>query len=149
MADACALQYFINNTLHFGFTAPQGLRSEGNLCGYGRSEHLAIWLLEYIADKLTPFRRRHGRNISAVIIHVAFPSLFEADKQSRNSRFAATITTTDSDIFAPFDGESHVLENIYGWHIAKADVFNLKHDRHRPFLVHHQRVELVVYFLLY
>ena len=149
MTDACARQYFINDTLHFGFTAPQGLRAKGNLSGYSRSKHLTIWLLEYIADKLPPFRRRHGRNVPTVIIHAAFASLFEAYEQTSYGRFTATITTTDGDIFASFDGESHVSENIYGWHIAKADVFNLKHERHRPFLVHHQHVELVVYFLLY
>ena len=49
----------------------------------------------------------------------------------------------------PVPPHSAISEDVYGWHIAKADIFNLKHERHRPFLVHHQRVELVVYLLLY
>ena len=149
MSDACALQHFIDDLFHFGFTASQGLRAKGNLCRYGWSEHLAIWLLEYITDKLTTFRWRHRCNICAVIVHTAFASLFKAYEQTSNSRFATTITTTDGNIFSAFDGESHITEDVYRWHIAKTDVFNLKHERHRPFLVHHQRVELVVYFLLY
>ena len=89
--------------------------------------------------------------VIAMILSVFSQSALAAPSANRPAVWdeGSVLTTTDGDIFASFDGESHVSENIYGWHIAKADVFNLKHERHRPFLVHHQRVELVVYLLLY
>ena len=100
-------RYLCVPTLHRRFVSlrislrPSDSGSEGNLGGYGGSEHLAIRLLEYITNKLTTFRWRHRRNICAVIIHAAFASLFKTYEQTSDSRFTATITTTDGDIFAP------------------------------------------------